>query len=90
MIRINEDFEFERYTYGWTLHWYQDGLNKKTKQRTRNSTQTYYSTLDQLCQSVIDKSAGGAVDINGVVSAINNASAELSKAIKSAGIEDRK
>jgi len=56
MIKISEDFECETDKYQWILHQWYDGKDKdgKTKRQTK---QTYHSSLAQVCDVVIDKSA---------------------------------
>jgi hypothetical protein len=58
MIRVNDDFEFERDTYGWKLHQWSDGVNPKTKEPIRSKSTTYHPNLEQVCSAVIDRCAG--------------------------------
>lgn len=81
MITINDRFEFERGDQCWNLHEWRDGVNPKTKEPTRNKTTTYHSKLEQICNAVIDRSAGGMDSIHGVIDAIGFASADCEAAI---------
>ena len=60
MIKINEDFEFERADQCWELHHWKDGTNPKTKEPVRTKTTTYHATVSQVCKAVIDRDSGSA------------------------------
>jgi len=57
MIELNADFSFERDTYGWQLHQWRDGKDKKGQPK-RQKTTTYHANLHQICSTVIDRTAG--------------------------------
>jgi len=57
MIELNDDFSFERDTYGWQLHQWRDGKDKNGEHK-RQKTTTYHANLHQICRSVIDRMAG--------------------------------
>jgi hypothetical protein len=80
MIKINDRFEFERQEHCWNLHEWKDGINKKDE-AVRTKTTTYHSTIMQICNSVIDRSAGDAESVQGIIDAIGFASADCEAAI---------
>ena len=79
MIKINEDFEFERDTYGWQLHQYRDGMNKKTGEPTRTKSTTYHASIYQICAAVIDRSAGGCKSMEDLRQLLNDAEKGLTE-----------
>jgi hypothetical protein len=81
MIKINERFEFERSQHDWHLHEWKDGLNKHQEPVRRSST-TYHATVLQICKTVIDRSAGDAESVQGVIDAIGFATADCEAAIE--------
>lgn len=62
MIKINEDFEFERDNHGWQLHQWRDGKSKDGSPKRQKKT-TYHSNIDQVCAAFIDRSAGDCSSI---------------------------
>lgn len=81
MIKINKDFEIERYNHGWKLVQWFDGVNPKTQEPTRNSKNTYYPTVEQVCNQVLERSIGGCSDIEQVLESILVAKAEIQDTI---------
>ena len=80
MIKINDRFEFERQDMCWALYEWKDGINKKDEP-TRTKSTYYYSRLDQICNAVIDISAGDSDSVYGVIDAIRKAAADCEAAI---------
>jgi len=83
MIKINDRFEFERGDQCWNLHEWKDGTNPKTKEPTRSKTTTYHSKLEQICNAVIDRSAGDCRSVQDIVEAISVAGDDCAYAISS-------
>ena len=81
MIKINEDFEFERADQCWELHHWRDGTNPKTKLPTRTKTTTYHGTVLQVCRAAIDREAGVANSLQGLIEAIALSSSACESAI---------
>lgn len=81
MIKINDRFEFERGDQCWNLYEWKDGINPKTKEPTRSKTNYYYSRLEKICNAVIDKEAGEADSMAGLLLIINMASVDCVAAI---------
>jgi hypothetical protein len=82
MIKINERFWFERDQHCWNLYEWKDGKNKDGEPM-RSKTTTYHSRLEQICNEVIDRTAGDADGMQGVLLLINMASVDLKAAIDS-------
>jgi hypothetical protein len=81
MIKINEDFEFERDPHQWILHEWRDGVNPKTKEPTRVEKVTYHGTLHQVCCEVIERYAGSCDSLQEVMKAIESTKYDVMKAI---------
>jgi hypothetical protein len=77
MIKINEDFEFERDPQQWVLHEWRDGVNPKTKEPTRVEKITYHGTLHQVCSAVIERNSGKCESLKEVMKAIEATKADL-------------
>lgn len=82
MIKINEDFEFERDEYGWRLYQWKDGINKKTGKATRNKSVTYHANIYQICAAVIDRSAGGCQSMEELRDMLSSAEQGLTKVME--------
>lgn len=81
-MRVNDDFEFERDGTSWTLKQYGDRTNRETQQVTRGVIRTtYHANLSQVCDAIIDRSAGTADTLSGIVSAIERAGRECAAAL---------
>lgn len=80
MLKINEDYECERDTYGWKLHRWRDGKDKDGNPK-RTCRTTYHGTLVQVCNAVIDDAAGGAESARQLRSIVGVAKADLKKAL---------
>jgi len=83
MIRINEDYECQRDTYGWKLHRWRDGKDKDGNQK-RTCRTTYHGTLVQVCEAVLDDSAGKAEHAAELADIISTAARDLRIAIAGA------
>lgn len=57
MIKLNDRFSFDRYTYGWMLHETYIGTDKDGGDKEQVRV-TYHGGLDDICGAVIDRSAG--------------------------------
>jgi len=86
MIKVGTEFEIERDNNCWALHHYREGFNKKAQKPTRTKKTTYYNTLPRVCQEIIDRRAGMAETLDGVVEQIDRAREELAREIKAAGV----
>lgn len=82
MIRINDDFEFERDNHCWHLHHWRDGINPKTREPTRAKNTTYHANLEQVAMAVIDRSAGQAESMEELVEIIRATKEEIKGTIR--------
>ena len=82
MIKINEDFEFERADQCWELHQWRDGTNPKTKEPTRTKTTTYHGSVAQVCRAVIDREAGAADSLQSLQDTIQISTDQVCKAVE--------
>lgn len=57
MIKFCDDYETERDAYQWVLYIWKNGKNKDGEP-TRTCARRYYPNLRQVCEAVIDFSAG--------------------------------
>ena len=57
MITFNNQFQFERDQYGWSLHIWREGKDKDGKPKRHKDTR-YYANLAQVFEAMIDVSAG--------------------------------
>jgi RNA binding exosome subunit len=87
MITINSRFEFERQQYCWNLYEWKDGINKKDEV-VRTKTTTYHGNLMQICNEVIDRSAGDAESLQGIMEVVGTASADLLVAVLQTDTDD--
>lgn len=72
MLYINEDYECERYKYGWKLYRWRDGKDKHGNPK-RSYRTTYHGTLRQVCQAVLDSTMGNAGSIEEMRSILEEA-----------------
>jgi hypothetical protein len=80
MIKINDRFEFERQEHCWNLYEWKDGINKKDEV-IRTKTTTYHGNLMQICNEVIDRTAGDADSMQEIKDLIESARAECTSAM---------
>lgn len=85
MIKFNERFSFEREPLCWVLYERKHGKAKKTKEDIITTKETYHASLEQVCRSIIDKTAGDAQDVLELRKLIRSVAGELEKLIKSLG-----
>jgi len=57
MIKFNDKFSFEKDQYCWHLHEYYMGKDKDKNPKRQKKT-TYHATLEQVCNTIIDRSCG--------------------------------
>lgn len=57
MIKLNEEFYFERDYYQWKLHHWRMGKDKNGNEKRQKYT-TYYANLSNVCAAVVDRMAG--------------------------------
>lgn len=80
MITINDRFKFERQEMCWALHEYKDGKDKDGNPKQTKTT-TYHSRLEHICDAIIDRSAGDADTVQGIIDEIGFATEDLKSAI---------
>lgn len=83
-MKIGNDFEVTRDASGWTLFHYRSVEDRKTKQFKRVPKPSYYASLEQCCNQILDRSAAHADTAQEVIDAIHEAKREIIKAIKAA------
>lgn len=81
MIYINEDFTITNDSSGWCVVWTKDGINPKTKEPSRNSSNHYYGTLEQCCRAILDKSLKPCESVNEVLAMIEKAEQDILQAV---------
>ena len=57
MIKINEEYSFDRDKFGWNLYRFVEARDKKGNPKLKKKT-TYHATLEQVCKKIIDLEAG--------------------------------
>ena len=82
MIKINDHFSFERDKYQWVLTETIYGFNNKTQKPCINIHKTFHSTIDQICQVVLNHSLIGCETLESIRLAVNQAKQEISEMIK--------
>lgn len=83
MIKLNEDYEFERDQHCWNLHTWSDGKTKEGDHKRSKKT-TYHSTLRQLCNAIIEREAGKCESMEELKRLLVNASDILTKQVEAA------
>ena len=98
-ITINDRFSCSRDSYGWTLTETSHKIRTKDKapepprkgwkkgDAYTTTHQTYYSTLEQVCKAILDKSMDTCRDVEGVIYSIEFATTEIQSAILRAGMK---
>ena len=82
MIKINDKFSFDSDEYNWVLYEHRTSISKKTGEKVINTKNWYPSTLDYLCEMVINDAPKTAKDLNGVIQAIEQAKDDCIMAIQ--------
>ena len=80
-MKINENWEAVRDTYGWQLKQWRDGVNTKTGEPTRTYVSSYHPNLEQCFNHIIDTDAGAAVDVDGYRSILHYTMKDIVKAL---------
>ena len=81
VMTVNDKFEFERDKYCWQLHEWRDGKDKDGNVKRQKRT-TYHSTLDQIADAIIDRSAGECQSLSELKGFLSGAKLALTKHIK--------
>lgn len=82
MIKFNERFSFEREPLCWVLYERKKGKARTTKEDIITTKETYHASLEQVCRSIIDKTAGDARDAVELRKLIRSVAGELEALIK--------
>ncbi len=87
MIRINNRFEIDRDRYCWHLTEWRDGIGKGKNEGKpiRTSQTTYHASLIQICDEVMDRSAGNVDSLAAIPAMLQANRQELLEAIKEIG-----
>lgn len=81
MTKINDRFSIERDSNCWLLVENRPGVSKAGEKITTRDV-SYYSQIDHLCLSVLDRSAGVACqECKNIVAAIQTARREITDAL---------
>ena len=83
MIRINNRFEIDRDKYCWHLIEWRDGIGKGKNEGKpiRTSHTTYHANLTQVCNEVIERSAGNVDSLAAIPAMLEQVKGELLEAI---------
>lgn len=81
MIKVNDEFEYYRYHYGWAVNRYTKSTNKDGQPTVKKRT-TYHPHLIGVCNFIIDYSVSDAKHCKEVIQCINKAKEELLEAIE--------
>lgn len=81
MIKVNEDFEFEKDKFQWILHEWKDSESKEGEAK-RVKTTTYHGSLEQVCNRIVQNSAGKCESVSEIIDVIDNAKRDILTAIK--------
>ena len=84
MIVVNDTFEFERDKYCWSLHEWRNGKDKNGNEKRQKRT-TYHSNLEQVCSTIIDRSAGDCQSMSELKGLLAGARLALTNHIKEIG-----
>ena len=58
MIKLNEDYSFEKDPYQWILHSWKTVVNKKDGSTKRQKKTTFHSNILQVCNEIVNREAG--------------------------------
>jgi len=83
MIKVNKRFEFERDKYQWLLYEWSMGVSVKTKKPISVKRTTYHGNLDQICKTILDRSAGDCKSMKELQDLFSHAVEILTDHIKS-------
>lgn len=81
MIKLNEDFSFERDTHGWKLHFWQMGKDKEGNPK-RHQTTTFYASLEHVAEAILDRAAGECPDMQKLLKMLGDAEQGLFKQLE--------
>ena len=79
-IKINDTFDIQRDSCGWTLRTISKSVDGKGK-LTESSKSTYYGQLSHVCAAIIDRQAGMEESIGDIKEMLTKASTSLTKEI---------
>ena len=71
MIKFNDRFTAERDKYQWILKEHYMGKAVKDKPAKMQCKESYYGTLRQVCNAVIDRSAGDCESLGEVITMLD-------------------
>ena len=80
-IKINNDYTIKSDKYQWIVESFRDGLSKKDKQPIRSKSETYYGTLLQACQWILNDSAKECDSVQALVNKLEETHRLLSEQI---------
>ena len=83
-IKISDDFDIERDEYCWHLHEWKAGKDKNGNPKRRKVT-TYYATLRQISNAIIDRSAGKAKALEEMADLLEHAETKILDCLNSKG-----
>lgn len=82
-IRLNDRLNIYRDSQGgWRLHEKTTGINPKTKQPTEGRNTTYHGSLCQVFSAAIEREAGLASDLDGLVENIHRLKRDIRTVIE--------
>ncbi len=81
MIKINDRYSIDYDEYNWILVEYRTSTSRKTGEKVINTKNRYPSTLDYLCQTVINEAPKTKKDLQGIIDAVEQAKKECLSAI---------
>jgi len=76
-IKYNDRFEFTRDKYQWILTEWKDGVSRKTKKPIRAKRTTYHGNIEQICNTIIDRSLDACEDLQELMDHLKRTRSQL-------------
>lgn len=79
--KVSDRWEWRNDGRQWVLREWTYGVSKKDGHTTRTHRETYHGRLSQVCAYIVDRTAGEANSVSGVIRAIERAAEEVRTAL---------
>lgn len=63
MLKINDDWEVQKDSFGWQVHHWREGKSTRTGEMKRTKATSYYPRLEQCLLHIMDEEADNAGDV---------------------------
>ncbi len=73
MVKINENFKFERDAYQWILTETYMGRDKKTGEPKAQTRKSFHGTLQQVCKYILDRGVKDCQSLEEIIEKIDKA-----------------